>query len=144
MMVPLLGLEAIRSATMAMMSTTTRPIQNISLSLALPLRKMGLYTSLANADALASSWLSAVDMEAARMAESRIPLTTGGKMRRTIWMNTVELSSISPSSIRPTTPEATAKPRISSVQVTPMAALFLISLSDRTDMKRMMICGIPK
>ena len=40
--------------------------------------------------------------------------------------------------------ENTAKPRISTVQEMPMVALFLMSLSDRTDMKRMMMWGMPK
>ena len=64
--------------------TTARPIHSISLSPALFLRRMGLYTSLAKADAEASSWESAVDMDAARMADKSTPEMTPGKILRTI------------------------------------------------------------
>ena len=114
------------------------------MSLALPLRTTGLYTSLAKALALARSWLSAVDMLAARMAESRMPEMSAGNSLRTIWMKTVELSESSPSSRWPEMPAMTEKTRMSTVQVMPMRALFFRSLSERTDMKRMMMCGMPK
>ena len=104
----------------------------------------GLYTSAAKAEALARSWLSAVDMLAARMAESRMPEMSAGKSLRTIWMKTVELSVSSPRSRWPTAPARTEKTRIRTVQVMPIFALFFRSLSERTDMKRMMMWGMPK
>ena len=58
-----------------------------------------------------------------------MPLMTGGKILRTIWMNTVELSSISPSSIRPTTPATTAKPRKSAAAAKPAPTKGLSLLS---------------
>ena len=91
MMEPASGSAAMSSATTAMASTTMRPAQSISLSLALSLRTTGLYTSLANAEAAARSWLSAVDMDAASTAESRMPEMMPGNRRRTMVMNTKEL-----------------------------------------------------
>ena len=90
MMVPELGLDAIISATTEMMSTTIRPAHIISLSLALPLRNTGLYTSLAKALAAMSSWESAVDMDAASTADSSRPEITPGKILRTMVMKTRE------------------------------------------------------
>ena len=83
-------------------------------------------------------------MDAARIAERRIPLIAAGKMRLTIWINTIELSEISPRNMRPATAERTEKERISTVQVIPIFALFETSLSDLTAMNLMMIWGIPK
>ena len=101
-------------------------------------------TSRMSAMPLASSWLSAVDMEAARMAERRMPEITPGKMRRTIWIKTVELSLISPRSRWPMQPAATEKIRISVVQVIPIFAERFRDFWLSTDMKRMMMCGMPK
>ena len=89
-MLPELGLEAMSSATTEMMSTTMRPAHIISLSLALSLRKTGLYTSLAKALAAMRSWESAVDMDAASTAESSRPEMTPGNILRTMVMNTRE------------------------------------------------------
>ena len=83
-MVPLPGFDAIKRAIIEITMTTTRPTQSICSSLALFFVNMGLYTSLANAEALDSSWLSAVDIEAARIADRRMPLTMGGNILRTI------------------------------------------------------------
>ena len=41
-------------------------------------------------------------------------------------------------------PAATEKITISTFQVMPIFALFFRSLSERTDIKRTMMCGIPK
>ena len=68
-------------------------------------------------------------------------------MRRTMVMNTVELLlmlSSKPRYIRPMIPTSAAKIRISVVQMMPMRADFFISFWERTDMKRMMMCGMPK
>ena len=89
-MLPESGLEAISRATTEMISTTIRPAHIISLSLALPLRKTGLYTSLAKALAAISSWESAVDIDAASTADSSRPEMTPGKILRTMVINTRE------------------------------------------------------
>ena len=147
MMVPLFGLEATIRAITAMMMTTTRPAHSISLSEA-SLRNTGLYTSLAKAEAEASSWESAVDMDAASMAESSMPEISAGKMARVIWMNTVEESVISmmprEDITRPTAPAATDMVSMTSVQEMPMTLDLRSSFWERTDMKRMMMWGMPK
>ena len=81
---------------------------------------------------------------AARMAESRMPLTTAGKIVRTIVMNTTEESSISPRNILPMRPEPTEKMRIIRVQLMPMTLDLRRSLLDLMDMNRIIMCGIPK
>ena len=91
MMEPAFGLEAMMRARRAITRTTTRPVQSISLSVVLPLRMRGLYTSLEKAEAAESSWLSAVDMAAARIADSRMPEMIDGKSWRTMLMKTREL-----------------------------------------------------
>ena len=83
-------------------------------------------------------------MDAARMAESRMPEMTAGKILRTIWMNTVEESLTSPRNRCPIHPAATENRMIRTFQEIPIFALFFRSLSLRTDMNRMIICGIPK
>ena len=59
----------------------------------------------------ASSWESAVDIDAASIAESSMPEISAGKMARVIWMNTVAESLISMMPLeditRPTAPAAT-------------------------------------
>ncbi len=95
MIEPALGFEAMMSAATEIPRTTIRPVHIISLSLALPFLMMtGLYTSLEKADEAASSWLSAVLMEAASTAERSIPEITPGKIFLTIWMKTREFSLI--------------------------------------------------
>ena len=76
-----------------------------------------------------------------------MPEISGGKMRRVMVMNTSELSAMfwsKPRNTRPTAPAATENMTISMVQVMPILALFLSSFSLRSDMKRMMMCGMPK
>ena len=90
MIEPALGFEAMMSAATEIPRTTIRPVHIISLSLALPFLMTGLYTSLEKADEAASSWLSAVLMEAASTAERSIPEITPGKIFLTIWMKTRE------------------------------------------------------
>ena len=94
MIEPALGFEAMMSAATEIPRTTIRPVHIISLSLALPFLMTGLYTSLEKADEAASSWLSAVLMEAASTAERSIPEITPGKIFLTIWMKTREFSLI--------------------------------------------------
>ena len=116
MIEPALGFEAMMSAATAIPRTTIRPVHIISLSLALPFLMTGLYTSLENADEAASSWLSAVLMEAASTAERSIPEITPGKIFLTIWMKTREFSLIDSSKPRkslPITPIKVAKNTIS-------------------------------
>ena len=91
MIEPVLGFEAMSSATAATPRTTSRPAQSISRSLTLFLRITGLYTSLAKAEAAERSWLSAVLIEAARTAESSTPEISPGKILRTIEIKTSEL-----------------------------------------------------
>ena len=127
---PALGFEAMMSAATAIPRTTIRPVHIISLSLALPFLMTGLYTSLENADEAASSWLSAVLMEAASTAESSIPEITPGKIFLTIWMKTREFSLIDSSKPRkslPITPIKVAKNTISNVHVIPIFADFFKS-----------------
>ncbi len=143
MMVPLPGSAAISSAITEMTTTTMRPAHSISLSLAF-LRNTGLYTSLANAEAEASSCESQVLIAAARMAESSMPLTTAGNIVRTIVMNTTEESDISPRNMRPIRPEATEKIRIMNVQLMPITLDLRRSLFERMDMNLIMMCGMPK
>ena len=146
-MLPARGESAISSATKEIARTTRRPAQSISLSLEEFLRITGLYTSLAKAEAEESSWLEAVLIEAASTPESSTPLMSAGKMLRTIAMKTSEfllmLSSI-PRYIRPTTPTIVAKKQMRAVQLIAIIADFFISFCEPKDMKRMMICGIPK
>ena len=148
MIVPLPGFEAISSAAMAIASTTKRPTQSISLSVLCPLRSTGLYTSLANALEAASSCESAVLIAPARMALSRRPETSPShgpeKILRTIVIKMVELSCPSPRKRCATIATITEKRRIKNVQPMPTFAAFFISLPERTDIKRMMICGMPK
>ena len=62
-------------------------------------------------------------------------------------MNTrlfLEMFSSMPSIMRPNTPTSTEKPRIRKVQVMPIFADFLRDFWDSTDMKRMMMWGMPK
>ena len=128
------------SATTEMTSTTSRPAHIISLSLALPLRSTGLYTSLAKALAAIRSCESAVDMDAASTAESSRPEITPV-------MNTSEwplMDSSYPRNKRPMMPTAAAKMTISTVHVMPILADFFRLFWDSRDMKRMMIWGIPK
>ena len=108
------------------------------------MRNTGLYTSLAKAEAEASSWESAVDIEAASMADSSTPEITGGKMRRVIWMNTVAESEISPMNTRPTAPAITDITSMITVQEMPITLDLRSSFWERTDMKRMMMWGMPK
>ena len=86
-------------------------------------------------------------MAAARMADSRTPETSGGKSLRTMVMNTrlfLEMPSSKPRDIRPRTPTSTEKIRISVVQVMPIFAERFRDFWLSTDMKRMMMCGMPK
>ena len=86
-------------------------------------------------------------MEAARMAESRIPQIRAGKIVRTILINTrdfVSAFSTSPSSRCPMQPAATENRMIRMFQAIPIFALLRRSLLLRTDMNRIMIWGIPK
>ena len=94
MIVPESGLAAMITAMIEIRITAQRLIQNISFSLASPLRTMGLYTSAAREDAADSICADAVDMDAARMAASKIPEITAGKIARTIRINTREFTSI--------------------------------------------------
>ena len=141
--VPLFGFAAMSRAMTAMMTTTMRPAQSISLSLAF-LRNTGLYTSLAKAEAEASSCESQVLIAAARMAESSMPLTTAGNIVRTIVMNTTDESSISPRNIRPIRPEPTEKMRMMKVQLMPITLDLRRSLLERMDMNLIIMCGMPK
>lgn len=130
-------------AMTAMMTTTMRPAQSISLSLAF-LRNTGLYTSLAKAEAEASSWESAVLIAAASMADSSRPLTSSREDVRTIVMNTTDESSISPRNIRPIRPEPTEKMRMMKVQLMPITLDLRRSLLERMDMNLIIMCGMPK
>ena len=147
MMEPAPGSIARIRASRAMIRTTRRLVQIISSFVAWFLRIRGLYTSLEKEDAAESSWLSAVDMDAARIAESRMPEITDGNSLRTMLMNTrllPEIVSSKPRNNRPMTPTSTAKIRISVVQVIPIFAERFRDFWLSTDMKRMMICGMPK
>ena len=59
-------------------------------------------------------------------------------------MNTVEESSSSPKNSRPTIPASTDMIKIITVQEMPITLDFRRSFSDFRDMKRIIICGIPK
>ena len=134
-MEPFLSNRARSRAMMVMITTTIRPTRSISLLSALPLRKTGWYTSLAKAEAEARSWESAVLMEAARMAESRMPESRAGKRLRTSWMKTSSLFSRPlPKYRKPMRPVSTEKRRIRVVQLLPITALRLHSFSERMDM----------
>ena len=89
-----------------------------------------------------------MDIEAASIAESSMPEISAGKMDRVIWMNTVAESVISmmprEDITRPTAPAATDMVRITSVQEMPITLDFFSSFWERTDMKRMMMWGMPK
>ncbi len=147
MIVPLPGFEAMSSAAAAITSTTMRPTQSISLSVLCPLRITGLYTSLANALEAARSCESAVLIAPARMALSSRPEIRPShgpvKMRRTMAMKMVELSCPSPRKRCATTDTSTANTRMKNVQPMPTFAAFFISLSERTDIYRIMMWGIP-
>ena len=142
MIEPALGFDAMMSAATEIPRTTIRPVHIISLSLALPFLMTGLYTSLENADEAASSWLSAVLMEAASTAERSIPEITPGKIFLTIWMKTREFSLIDSSKPRKSLPITPIK--VARVHVIPIFADFFKSFCDLMDMNLMMICGIPK
>ena len=76
-----------------------------------------------------------------------MPEMTPGKIRRTISMNTRELllmPSSKPRNIRPTIPMTAEKITMITVQVMPIFADFFRSFWDFSDIKRMMMCGIPK
>lgn len=92
MMEPAFGFEAISSAMMEMASTTKRPAQSISFSAGLVLAQDRLVDVAGEGGGAARSWLSAVDMDAASTAESRMPEITPGKILRTIVMNTREFA----------------------------------------------------
>ena len=86
-------------------------------------------------------------MEAARIAESRMPETSAGKIFRTMVMNTRDSFSVAaskPSISRPKMPTSVENTRISVVQVMPMVADCLMDFWDRTDRNRIMIWGMPK
>ena len=83
-------------------------------------------------------------MAAERMADSSSPDTRAGKIRRTMVMNTVEESWISPRYSRPATAVRADMTRIITVQEMPMTLDLRSSFSLLMDMKRMMMWGIPK
>ena len=124
-----------------MTATTIRPAQSISLSEAF-LRKTGLYTSEEKADEDASSCESAVLIEAAKIAERRIPAINSRspfplKIMRTIVINTRLFSfsaSADPMNSWPTRPTTVAIPRMIVVQTEPIMRDFFISASDLIDM----------
>ena len=83
-------------------------------------------------------------MAADRMADSSRPDTSAGKIRRTMVMNTMEESSISPRYRRPATAVRADMARIITVQEMPITLDLRNSFSLLMDIKRMIIWGIPK
>ena len=83
-------------------------------------------------------------MAADRIADSSRPDTSAGKMRRTMVMNTVEESSISPRYRRPAMAVRADMIRMMVVQEMPITLDLRSSFSDFRDINRMMMWGIPK
>ena len=104
--------------------------------------------SLVKDEDATSSWESAVDMDAAMMAASRMPDRNGGKKRLARWMKTVAWRPSGRSSpatiIRPRYAMMREAAREMVTQMMAMVADFLISDGLRMAMKRTRMWGMPK
>ena len=95
-----------------------------------------------------SSWLSAVDMDAAMIAASSTPAMKAGNSRRASVMKMVFCipfaSSSSATSIRPKYAIRHTEPSDRITQMMATVALFFTIDAFSIDIKRTMMCGIPK
>ena len=99
-------------------------------------------------DEATSSWLSAVDIEAAMIAERSSPAMNGGNSLRASAMKTIFCcpsgSSSSATSIRPRYAITSTAPSDKITQTMATAADFFTIEDFLIDMKRTRMCGMPK